>query len=201
MIVDKSPQGSPGWLAARVGIPTASNFDKIVTTKGEPSKQAIKYMFQLAAERITGKKEETYQNAAMTRGIEMESEARAMYELVTGDTVEQVGVCYPDKKKLWGCSPDGLIGDEGALEVKCPTSAVHVGYLIEGVLPIDYFQQVQGQLLVTARHHVDFMSYYPGLKPLIIRVAPDDKFIASLKKELINFCKELDRITDKIKEI
>jgi predicted phage-related endonuclease len=199
VITENVLQGSAEWQSARVGLPTASMFDKIVTTKGEPSKQAIKYLFQLAAERITGKKEESYQNGAMQRGIEMESEARSMYELITGNVVEQVGVCYPDKKKLYGCSPDGLVGDDGIIEIKCPSSAVHVGYLLEGVLPIDYFQQIHGQLLVTGRKWADFFSFYPGLRPLLVRVEPDKKFIDALKKELISFNKELDRITDKIR--
>jgi putative phage-type endonuclease len=201
MIIENVIQGTPEWLKERCGIPTASNFDTIITTKGEPSKSRTKYMYQLAAERITGVKEETYQNGIMQRGIEMEAEARCMYELITGNTVEQVGVCYPDEKKLCGCSPDGLIDKDGAIEIKCPTSAVHVGYLLEGVLPMTYFQQLQGQLFVTGRKWVDFFSYYPGLKPLLIKVLPDEKFIKALRVELELFCGELDEITKKLREI
>jgi putative phage-type endonuclease len=201
MIVADVIQGSPEWLAARVGIPTASGFDKIITTKGEPSKQALKYMYQLAAERITGVKEETYQNAAMQRGIEMESEAREMYEFITGNEVAITGVCYSNKKKLYGASPDGLVGNDGALEIKCPTSAVHIGYLLDGNLPVEYFQQTQGQLFVTGRKWVDFFSYYPGIKPLIVRVLPDVKFLKALMVELEIFVKELDEITERIRKI
>ena len=201
MIIENVEQGSKEWQEGRIGIPTASNFDKLVTTKGEPSKQRQKYMYQLAAERITGVKEESYQNAVMQRGIEMEAEAKAMYELITGDTVMIVGICYPDKKKLWGCSPDGLIGDDGALEIKCPTSAVHVGYLLDNVLPLDYFQQTQGQLLVTGRKWVDFFSFYPGLPPLLIRVKPDEKFLKILRIELEMFVKELEEVEIKLRSI
>lgn len=199
MIIVDVVQGTPEWNSARTGIPTASSFDKIITTKGEASKQAQKYMYQLAAERITGVKEDTYQNGPMARGVEMEAEARAMYELLTGNEVKIVGVCFPDEKKLYGCSPDGLVGDDGAVEIKCPTSAVHVSYLLEGGLPSEYFQQVQGQLFVTGRKYVDFFSFYPGLKPHMVRVERDEKFIKSLTIELEVFCKKLDIITEKIR--
>jgi len=201
MIIDTAIQGTKEWREARGGIPTASAFEMIITTRGEPSKQKQKYMYALAAERITGISEDKYQNEAMKRGIEMEAEARAMYELITGNTVEVVGVCYPDDKKLYGASPDGLVGKDGCLEIKCPTSAVHVSYLLDGSLPADYFQQTQGQLLVTGRKWVDFVSYYPGLKPLIIRVTPDEKFLRALRIELEVFCKSLDEVTEKIRRI
>lgn len=201
MIIVDVVQGTPEWKAARLGVPTASGFDKIITTKGEPSKQAQKYMYQLAAERITGIAEEGYQNGAMQRGSEMEAEARAMYELITGNEVKTDGVCFFDEGKLYGCSPDGLIGDDGLVEIKCPTSAVHVAYLLNGGLPTEYFQQVQGQLLVTGRKYVDFFSFYPGISPLLVRVERNAEFIKALDTELKAFCKELDKITKKIKVI
>ncbi|MES0334821.1 MAG: lambda exonuclease family protein [Candidatus Magnetobacterium sp. LHC-1] len=199
MIVDNIKQGSIEWQGYRVGIPTASNFDKIITTEGKPSKQRQKYMFTLAAERITGIKEETYQNGAMQRGIQLEEEARRMYELISGYSVDQVGICYQNEKKLYGCSPDGLVGNDGCLEIKCPTSAVHVSYLLEGVIPTEYIQQTQGQLLVTGRKWVDFVSYSPGLRPLIVRAIPDTKFISLLREGLEKFCLELDEVTKKLR--
>jgi predicted phage-related endonuclease len=199
MITDKATQGTKEWREARGGIPTASAFDRIITTKGEPSKQRQKYMYALAAERIAGVTENGYESEAMKRGKEMEAEARAMYELMTGLTVEQVGVCYPNEEKPYGCSPDGLVGKDGCLEIKSPTSPVHVGYLLNGTLPVDYFQQVQGQLLVTGRKWCDFFSYYPALPPLLIRVKPDEKFLKALMIELEVFCKELDEIETKLR--
>jgi hypothetical protein len=86
-------------------------------------------------------------------------------------------------------------------DLKCPSSAVHVGYLLDGILPLDYFQQVQGQLLVTGRKWIDFVSYYPGLKALIVRVAPDVQFINALKVELELFCKKLNEVTERIRKI
>ena len=199
MVVDTEVQGSPGWMKARAGIPTASNCDKIVTTAGVASKSAKKYLYQLAAERIRGIKEETYQNAAMKRGIEFEVEARAMYAFITDQEVEVVGLCYPDEKKLCGASPDGLVGDEGIIEIKCPSSDIHVDYFLRGVLPTDYFQQTQMQLFVTGRKWVDFVSYFPGLKPLIVRAIPDTKFITALRVELEMFYQQLDEVTAKLR--
>lgn len=186
-------QKTPEWYAARCGIPTASGFDKIITTKGEQSKQRTKYMYQLAGERVAGVSEETYQSAAMIRGIEIEEEARDFYEFTTGEIVTKVGFCVSECGRF-GASPDGLVGEDGLLEIKCPTLAVHVGYLLENKLPTDYFQQTQGQLLVTGRKWSDFISYYPGIKPLMLRVFPDGGFHQLLGAELSGFCAELEQI-------
>lgn len=199
MIVLDVEQGTQEWQTARCGLPTASNFDKIVTTTGTPSKQALKYLYQLAAERVTGRPEEAYQNGAMLRGIEMEAEAADLYELITDNAAEKVGICYKNEDRLFSCSPDRLIGKDGLLEIKCPQSHTHVEYLLENAMPMDYFQQVQGQLFVTVRKWVDFMSYYPGLKPLIIRVQRDEKFIGLLEAELVKFCEELEKVVEKIR--
>lgn len=190
-------QGTPEWFAARCGIPTSSNFDKIITSKGVTSKQRDKYLYTVAGESIIGKAEETYKNDIMLRGQVMEEEARQAYELVTGNEVTQVGLCT---HKGAGASPDGLVGDDGTLEIKCPTIGVHISYLLKGTLPTDYFHQVQGQLFVTERKWADFVSYYPGLKTLIVRVERDESFIARLAFELNIFCKELETIVKKIKE-
>lgn len=199
MIVLDVEQGTQEWLAARCGIPTASNFDCIVTTKGEPSKQAQKYLYKLAGERVSGKPEESYQNGAMLRGIEMEAEAAALYEIMFDVKAEPVGICYADSQRLYACSPDRLVGPDGGLEIKCPQIHTHVGYLIDAVLPQEYFQQVQGQLYVTGRQWFDFMSYYPGLKPFIIRVYRDEPFIKRLAPALDGFCKALDEIVEMIR--
>jgi putative phage-type endonuclease len=190
-------QGSEAWYAARCGVPSASNFDMILTTKGERSKQRQKYMYRLAGERVCGIPEEAYQSAAMARGKEMEAEAREFYEFAKGVDVRQVGFCMDDNAPF-GASPDGLVGDDGCLEIKCPIIATHVGYLIENMVPLDYFQQTQGQLLVTGRIWCDFVSYYPGIKPLIIRVNREEPFIKILKSELLGFCEELETVARKI---
>lgn len=192
-------QGSPEWHSARCGIPTASNFDKVVTAKGEPSKQRQKYLYQLAGEMITGKAEETYQNGAMQRGIELEAEARTMYELLHNTQVMQTGLWVTEGSAIYGASPDGVVtGEEGLIEIKCPMLSTHVGYLVDGVLPAEYYIQVQGQLLVSERKWVDFVSYYPGMNPLIVRVEQDRKFTALLKAELEKFCGELSDIVRRL---
>jgi len=180
-------QGSEEWYDAKCGVPTSSNFDKIITTKGEKSKQAEKYMFRLAGEKITGKHEDTYSNDNMQRGIEMEREAGQLYEIISGKTVTQVGFCLADNGN-YGASPDRLIESDGLLEIKCPLLSTHVSYLINNKLPYEYFQQVQGQLFVTGRDYLDFMSYFPGIKPFIARVTPNKEFQEKLKVELIVFC-------------
>jgi hypothetical protein len=189
-------QGSPEWHKARVGIPSASNFDMIVTTTGARSKQREKYLYKLAGEFIIGTPEETYQNAAMQRGLELESEARTLYELITGQICSTTGFWLSDG---FGCSPDGIVAENGGFEAKCPTLAVHVGYLLDNKLPTEYFQQVQGSLLVTGREWWDFMSYYPGMKPLIVRVFPDKVFLKALRIELELVVEDLKTIIERIK--
>jgi len=191
-------QQTPEWFKEKAGRPSASNFDSIITNDGKPSKQRTKYLYQLAGERITGIREESYQNAAMTRGIEMEAEARQYYELLNNVEVQQVGLCITDDG-LVACSPDGLVGKDGGLEIKCPTLPTHVEYLYKGGLVEKYFQQVQGSLFVSGRKWWDLISYYPGLKPVIIRVTPDKTFLTALKVELALFCIELNKLTEAIR--
>lgn len=199
MITLDVQQGTQEWQDARAGIPTASNFSKILTSTGKPSTQREKYLYTLAAERIIGKSMESYKNASMERGQELEAEARALFEIVKDVTVETVGICFKDDSMTIGGSPDGLVGEDEGLEIKCPESHTHVGYLLAGVLPTEYFQQVQGNLFVTGRKRWWFMSYYPGLKPLIVPVERDEKFIDILDAELIKFNAELAQITERIR--
>lgn len=190
-------QGSQEWFESRLGVPSASNFDKIITMDGKPSKQREKYLYQLAGEKVCKVKTETFQSAAMAKGVETESEARSFYEFTYDCEVAQVGFCLSDCER-WGCSPDGLVGDGGLLELKCPLIQTHVGYLVNGGLDTDYFHQTQGQLFVTGRKWCDIMSYYPGIKPLIIRVLPDLDFHKKLEAELIKFNSELTEVVKKI---
>jgi hypothetical protein len=189
-------QGTPEWFAAKCGVPSASNFDKLLTSSGQPSKQHTKYLYRLAGETITGIAEESYQSAAMVRGIELEAEARELYQLISGKEVKEVGFCLSNG---YGASPDGFVGKNGLVEIKCPSMAIHIGYLLSNTLPMEYFQQCQGQLLITGRKWVDFVSYYPGLKPLIIRVKREGKFLTALQAELEVFCSELKDLVKKLR--
>lgn len=191
-------QGSDEWFAEKLGRPSASNFDKIVTTKGDLSKQAEKYMYKLVAERLSGIREEGFTSKAMDQGTEREEEARNLYSMLYGVDIEQTGICFDDKKRF-GASPDGLISTDGLLEIKCPLATTHIGYLIGDKMPTEYILQVQGQLFVTGRDYCDFMSYYPAIKPFIKRVHRDEALMSNLEIALNEFCDQLDKLETKLK--
>jgi hypothetical protein len=178
-------QGTEEWLRARAGIPTASCFGRVVTPGGKPSAQARAYGYQLVAERITGLAGNEIGSDWMVRGSALEAEAVAWYELERGVTTTEVGLVTTDDGR-WGCSPDRLVGERGLLELKCPSAAVHIGYLLDG-LGKDYRPQVQGQLLVTGRHFVDFVSYCPGLPPYLYTTGRDIEYQETLAQELDAF--------------
>jgi len=174
-------QGSDEWISARLGVPSASMFGKIITTQGKWSTQADAYINQLVAEKLTGEQTYVYQNEHMARGTELEPEARAMYEFIKEVEVNEVGFCLHDTLDA-GCSPDGLIAEDGGLEIKCPAPATHVEYLKAGVLPSKYKQQVMGCLWITGREWWDFVSYHPTMKTLIVRVERDEEYITALEE-------------------
>jgi len=156
-------------------------FGKIITTQGKWSTQADAYINQLVAEKLTGEQTYVYQNEHMARGTELEPEAREMYEFIKEVEVSEVGFCLHDTLDA-GCSPDGLIAEDGGLEIKCPAPATHVEYLKAGVLPSKYKQQVMGCLWITGREWWDFVSYHPTMKTLIVRVERDEEYITALEE-------------------
>lgn len=194
MIILNIDQGTTEWEEARIGLPSASVFDMLITTKGEVSKQRDKLLYKLVGEKIIGRKEESYINSAMQRGIELEPEARNLFELITGLKVQQVGLCYKDENKDFACSPDGLIGEDEGLEIKCPSLAIHVEYLLSEKLPSSYFQQVQSSLYITGRKRWHFFSYYPEIKPLHIIVERDEDWILRFEKILNEFVADLKKV-------
>ena len=199
IIVDEFKQRSPEWHRTRAKIPTASEFKKIITTKGEPSKSRFDYMYQLAGESIAGTSD-TYTSWAMQQGIDREDEARRFYEMVTGVNIQQVAFVYRNKNKDVGCSPDGLLHKSG-VEIKCPLIKTHVRYLLNNKkLPTEYFQQVHGSMWICDTKHWVFMSYYPGLPPFILEVKRDYKFTDKLEKEIETFNQELEIVYTKLKE-
>lgn len=200
IVIDNIEQGSEDWFREKAGKPGASSFSKIVTTKGEPSKSAQDYLYQLAGEAIIGRQEEGYTNYAMQAGIAREAESRALFELLYGVEVRQVGLIYRDESRSVLCSPDGLPGETG-LELKNPLLKTHVKYLLAGTLPSDYYQQVHGSLWVTGFKSWFFMSYYPGMPPFILEVKRDETFISKLAKEMDSFLLQLSILVRKIKEI
>ena len=200
-------QGSEEWFAARLGIPTASRFGDVMA-KGrgnQPSASRKNYMAQLLLERLTGARQETYQNAAMQWGTETEPLAREAYEAETGELVEQVGfVNMVSGTGKIGASPDGLVGEDGLLEIKCPEPAQSLQNALDGEYHKKYHWQVQGQLLVTGRKWCDFVVFDPRLpEPMqyhCTRLGADDSAIAELGVGLDEFCKELDEMETKLKE-
>jgi hypothetical protein len=201
IIITDFKQGEPEWFSAKAGSVGASSIDKIITAAGARSKQREDFMMQLAGERITGKCEETYQNQAMLNGIEREAAARALFELVNGVEINQVGIVFKDEWKLSHCSPDGLIGENEGFEVKNPMMKTHVKYLLSGKLPTEYFSQCQFSLYVTERDKWWFMSCYEGLPPLIIEVGRDEAYLAKLAQELDSFNCEMLAIVEKLKRM
>lgn len=190
-IILECEQRSDEWFSAICGNVGASSIDKIITTKGEPSKSRDDYMMTLAAERITGKSEAGFTTQAMQNGIEREAEARSLFEMVHECEIQQVGLIYKDEKKLCHCSPDGLIGNNAGIEIKNPMSKNHCKYLLANKLPTEYFCQCQFSLYVSERKVWRFMSHYPGLKPLFIEVQRDEKWIEKCAAELNAFNEEL----------
>jgi hypothetical protein len=191
------PQRSEAWFSAICGNVGASSIDKIIKTKGEPSKSRTDYMMTLCAERITGKQEFNQPTLAMLNGIEREAEARSLFEMAHNVEVQQVGLIYTDDKSAH-CSPDGLIGDNSGIEIKNPISKTHIKYLLDEKLPTEYFCQVQFSLLVSGRVTWWFMSHFPGIKPFIIEVNRDEKWIEKCEKELKKFNQELDEMVKRL---
>lgn len=174
-------QRSDEWQKLRVGIPTASCFDKIITpATGKASTSAAGYRRELLAEWITGQPASVKESGWMQRGTELEPEARAFYEFEADAEVTEAGFVFLDERRLIGGSPDGFIGEDGLLEIKVPSPGVHVSYLIDAKLPTAYIPQVQGCLWVTGRQWCDFISYHPEIEPLIVRVNRDESYIAKM---------------------
>lgn len=187
-------QNTPEWQAARLGIPTASCFDDVLAQGrgGAPSKTRRTYMLKLVGERITGDPMDNYTNAHMERGHAMEDEARRLYVFTREVEVTRVGFVRNEIKAMMvGCSPDALIGDDGVLEIKTKLAHLQAEALLDGVLPPEHKAQVQGQLWVTGRTWVDFVSYCPKMRPLIVRVLRDEPYIRNLEDSVAVFYREL----------
>jgi len=190
MRIVECDQGTDEWRLARLGVPSASMYSSIVTTKGKWSKSAEKYIDQLVFERITGMPTEFHLSEWMIRGTELEPEARDMYTLMTGNEVQEVGFCLHDTLQA-GCSPDGLVGEEGGLEIKVPMPETHEKYRIAGEksgnAPGRYYAQIQGNLWITQRKWWDFLSYNPDGGEhsfFLVRVQRDEKFINYLEENV-----------------
>lgn len=188
------PQRSPEWFAARCGKVTGSAVsDVLAKVKAGESTGRVNYRAQLVVERITGSPAGgDYTNAAMQRGTDLEPFARAAYEVATGSLALESGFWHDDNI---GASPDGLIDDDGLLEIKCPSLATHFGYLKAGTVPSKYVPQIQMQMYVTGRAWCDFVSFCPEypehLRLLVVRCKRDEEYIANMVVEIEKFLGEV----------
>lgn len=200
-------QQDASWMLDRVGQFTASRAaDLMARTKSGPGASRANLLALLAVERITGQPVETYQNAAMQRGSEMEAEARDAYSFHTGIAVAEAGFVRCAELPNTGCSPDGLIGDVGLVEFKCPASMQkHLAALTNGEHATEYRWQLQHQMMTTGRAWVDAVSYDPrfppGLQLAIVRVYRDEDAISDLRREIVAADAEVDAIVAKLLQI
>lgn len=188
-------QGSEEWFEARLGFVTASNFPKVLNKR---TGRGL-YMRKLAAERLTGFQEESYKNGIMENGQLTEAEARWFYEAANDLSVRQVGFVMRDKDI--GGSPDGLVGEDGIIEIKCPLSSTHISNILSNKMPSEYEPQVQGLLWITERQWCDFISYDPRViaRPMFtVRIERDTEYIPTLSAQVTVFVKDLKEMIKKI---
>ncbi len=189
-----SEQGTSEWLSERAGKVTASMFTNIMMKPSTAGYQS--YQGQLIAEQLTGIPHEGYTNSYMAWGTETEPQARAMYELETGNTVDEVGFINHPFIKNSGASPDGLIGDDGLVEIKCPATHTHIKTLTGAPIDKKYIMQMQWQMTCTGAKWCDFVSFDPriseSMRIHITRVERDDKLIAEMEAAASDFLAEID---------
>jgi hypothetical protein len=194
-------QGSPEWLKARLGIPTASHFGDIVTATGKATSGKTRYNYQLelVGERLTKSAMPHFVSAAMQRGTDLEPEARGWYSFEANKMVKQVGFVMSDCGR-WGCSPDGLT-ELGGVEIKCPGRIAMRAMLDSRKPEPDYVMQIQGCMFVCDRDEWDFVVYSDelGMPSAWWTVERDDVIQAALARELPVFCDELDELEKKIR--
>ncbi len=199
MIVLNLEQGSDEWKAARLGKVTASRIaDMLAKTKTGWGASRANYRAQLVAERLTGTPGDSYTNAAMEWGQKTEAEARQVYEFLTGATVGQVGAVLHPKISMALASPDGLVGDDGLVEIKCPITATHIDTLLEGAIPSKYVLQMQFQMACTGRKWCDFVSFDPrmpgDMQMFVNRLIRDDQAISHIETEARVFLAEVEDV-------
>ena len=205
-MIEMMDQGSDEWFAIRIGKVTASRVaDIIAKTKSGYSASRDNYMAQLVCERLTNQKAESFTNAAMQHGTETEPLARAAYEALKDVLVDEVGFVPHPSIKMAGASPDGLVGDDGLLEIKCPNTATHIDTLLNQSVPTKYFTQMQFQMACTGREWCDFVSFDnrlpEELQLFVKRVPRDDAYIKQMEAEIVQFIAELDEKIEKLMKV
>lgn len=194
MKIHTAPQGTPEWRAARLGVPSASNFDRILTAKTRKLASGRDgYLHELATDWLLGVPADGAEASGgfVGRGTTMEDEARSWLEFEQGVTVERAGFCTTDDG-LYGASPDGLIGTDGGCEFKCPSAVKHVANLLDRDAFRDaHYAQAQGGMLVCGRRWWWLVSYHPTLPKVALRIERDEEYLALLAPALATFCGEL----------
>ena len=198
-------QRTEEWLQARVGHITGSRMaDVIAKIKTGEAQSRSNYKLQLVTERLTGQPVQTYFNNIMQQGIDREPDARMLYELEKKIDVEEVGFLKHSNISWSGVSVDGLVGDDGIIEIKSPLETTHTNTLMKKQAPSKYYPQMQWGLCVTQRKFCDFVSYNPSfpedLQLYIVRVERDDDYIKMLETEVIKFNDEIEQMLNSIKE-
>ena len=198
-----SEQQTPEWFQNRIGKVTASRVaDLMAKTKSGYSASRDNYMAQLVCELVTGQREESFSSAAMAWGNEQEPFARAAYEAKTNVLVDEVGFILHPTIEGCGASPDGLVGDDGLVEIKCPNTATMIDTLINETIPNKYYAQMQMQMACTGRAWCDYVVFDPRMPSnaqlFVKRVARDDKFVADMESEITKF---LDEVNAKFKTL
>ena len=199
-------QRTEEWFAARLGKVTASRVaDVIAKTKTGYSASRENYMTQLVLERITQTKSEGFTSAAMEWGTDQEPFARAAYEAAQGVMVEEVGFVPHPTIEWAGASPDGLVGDDGCVEIKCPNTATMIETLLSQKVPGKYITQMQFQMACTGRKWCDYVSFDPRMpakaQMFVKRVDRDDEYIAEIEAEIVKFLAEVDSQVQKLNAI
>lgn len=198
-------QRTDEWFAARVGKVTASKVaDVVARTRNGWGASRANYMAQIIAERLTGQPADSYTNAAMQWGIEIEPDARAAYEFYTDSAVEEVGFVDHPRIAMSGASPDGRVGDSGLVEIKCPNTATHIDTLLNGTIPDKYIKQMLWQMACEERDWCDFVSFDPRMpeehRIWIERIERDDDAIMYLETAVSEFLAEVDEKIKKLNE-
>ena len=196
-------QGTPEWFAQRLGKVTASRVaDIMAKTKTGVAASRGNYLAQLVAERLTGQAADTFKSGSMQHGTETEPMARMAYEAETGLIVTEVAMIQHPAIEMSGASPDGLVGEDGLVEIKCPNTSTHIATLMADKASSQYIPQMQWQMACTGRAWCDFVSFDPrmpeDMQLLIKRVPRDETLIAEYEAEVIKFLAEVQETVDKL---
>lgn len=195
-------QGSGPWLELRLAKPTASEFDQLITPlwKIKTGEAPKTYLYQKICEKFMGAFADGGSSFAMGQGSIMEHEALPWFAFTHDMAVQRVGFCTTDDGRV-GCSPDGLIGTDGGIEIKCPSPTTHLRYWVEGVLPKEHAAQVHGSMYVTGRKFWHFLSYSRQFPAFLIRVERDEAIQESIHEAVTGFLHEYDELYERLKKL